>query len=187
MRSPFRYEEPVAREDLVDRLDELEFLRDRALDGRNSRLEAPRRFGKTSLLRAALATVADDGAVAIEVNFLGCVTAADVAQRIERAYAAQLDARHGARIESRGEIEVLWDSSTGLERRALKLIADRTVPLSGREADIRFGLSKGSSVQAAVDRLIAEGHLVRDAGTRTGWRVVDPFLESWLREPETWA
>ena len=372
MRSPFRYEEPVAREDLVDRLDELEFLRDRALDGRNSRLEAPRRFGKTSLLRAALATVADDGAVAIEVNFLGCVTAADVAQRIERAYAAQLDSRlrrwydglvrtlhptlvaapagvgvkaqprgavpglldrlalprrvmersgrrcviafdefqevvrvdaalpgtfraelegqgeaaayifcgshpglmrdlfsdrrhaffaqaaplalgplpadaladfvagrfaagrreagealgplldaaaghpqramllahhlygrlgpggsagiedwldalHGARIEARGEIEVLWDSSTGLERRALKLIADRTVPLSGREADIRFGLSKGSSVQAAVDRLIAEGHLVRDAGTRTGWRVVDPFLESWLREPETWA
>jgi hypothetical protein len=33
------------------------------------------------------------GAVAIEVGFLGCVTAADVAERIERAYAAQLDTR----------------------------------------------------------------------------------------------
>jgi hypothetical protein len=63
------------------------------LDARNSRLEGPRRFGKTSLLRAALAAAEHDGAVAIEVDFLGCVTAADVAQRIERAYGAQLDTR----------------------------------------------------------------------------------------------
>jgi hypothetical protein len=94
MASPFVYEEPVGPRDLIDRSAELALLRDRALDARNSRLEGPRRFGKTSLLRATLAAAEhDDGAVPVEVNFLGCVTAADVAERIERAYAAQLDGR----------------------------------------------------------------------------------------------
>src|ERR1700754_4627776 len=91
MTSPFVYEEPVPPEQLIDRKAELEELADRALDARNSRLEGPRRFGKTSLLRAVLKVAEKNGAVPIEVNFLGCVTAADVAERIERAYSAQLD------------------------------------------------------------------------------------------------
>src|SRR3954451_6288550 len=89
--SPFIYEEPVDPADLVDRENETKLLVDRALDARNSRLEGPRRFGKTSLLRAVLAEADRGGAIPIEVNFLGCVTPADVAQRIERAYSAQLD------------------------------------------------------------------------------------------------
>src|SRR3954451_15096565 len=91
MASPFIYEEPVDADHLVDRHDEVTTLVERALDARNSRVEGPRRFGKTSLLRAVLADAERNGAVPVEVNFLGCVTAADVAQRIERAYAAQLD------------------------------------------------------------------------------------------------
>src|SRR3954470_1382521 len=90
MASPFIYEEPVAPEQLVDRREELDRLLDKTLDARNARLEGPRRFGKTSLVRAALAEAERQGAVPIEVNFLGCVTAADVAHRIERAYAGQL-------------------------------------------------------------------------------------------------
>src|SRR3954463_622931 len=91
MSSPFIYEEPVAPDDLIDRQSETKALVERSLDARNSRVEGPRRFGKTSLLRAVLAEAERNGAVPVEVNFLGCVTAADVAQRIERAYAAQLD------------------------------------------------------------------------------------------------
>jgi hypothetical protein len=53
---------------------------------RNSRLEGPRRFGKTSLLRVVPARAEIGGAVPIEVNFLGCVSAADVAERIARGY-----------------------------------------------------------------------------------------------------
>jgi hypothetical protein len=366
MSSPFVYEEPVAPGGLVDRAEELRTLTDRALDARNSRLEGPRRFGKTSLLRAALASARDDGAITIEVNFLGCVTAGDVAQRIERAYGAQLDSalrrwfdglirtlnptvnaapggvgvtarprlsapglldrlalprrvqertgrqcviafdefqevvridaalpgvfrseleahgdaaayvfsgshpglmrelfsdrRHAffaqaapiglgplppdalaehiaqrfadarrdpgealgplldtaeghpqramllahhlyervrpgetaavdewvdalraAEREAQGEIQVLWQASTALERRVLKVIAHRTVPLSGREADVRFGLAKGSSAQAAVQRLFGDGHLAEDGSMRSGWRIVDPFLAAWLR------
>jgi hypothetical protein len=367
MGSPFVYEEPVDAAALVGRAGEVAALRDRALDARNSRIEGPRRFGKTSLLRAVLGAIADDGWIGIEVNFLGCVTAADVGERIERAYAEQLDSplrrwydgvirtlrptlsaapggvgvraqpqrsapglldrlalprriqqrsgrqcliafdefqevirvdaalpgvfrseleRHGdsaayifsgshpglmrklfsdrrhaffaqaapvalgplaadelgefisarmaasggrdpgealgplldsaeghpqramllahhlhqtlapgqsagieqwldalaaARREAAGEIQVLWEESTDLERRALKVIAHPQVALSGREAEERFGLAKGSSTRAAVGRLTGDGHLIADERTRSGWRVVDPFLGAWLR------
>ncbi len=365
MSSPFVYEQPVAPADLVGRATELRTLVDRALDARNSRLEGPRRFGKTSLLRAALTAAEKNGAVAIEVNFLGCVTAADVADRIERAYGAQLDGvirrwfegvvrtlrptlsvapagvgvsaspqagtpglldrlalphrvqertgrscviafdefqevvridprlpgtfrseleshanaagyifsgshpglmrelfsdrRHAffgqaspvalgplrpddladhitarfaatrrdpgeglaalldvagghpqramllahhlytrtrsgsvatidhwsaaldaARRECEGEIQVLWQSSSTLERKILKTIAHRSVPLTGREAEQRFGLAKSGSTQLAVQRLTGDGHLVADDATRSGLRVVDPFLVAWL-------
>lgn len=367
LASPFIYEEPLQAGALADRAAELRLLVDRTLDARNSRIEGPRRYGKTSLLRAALSAAERQGAITIEVNFLGCVTAADAAERIERAYGAQLDSRlrrwydgivrtlnptlsaapggvgvttrpqvsapglldrlalprrihertgrlcaiafdefqevvridpslpgvfrsaletHGsaaayvfcgshpglmrelfsdrrhaffgqaapislgplpaneladylvarfeegrrdpgealgplldtaeghpqramllahhvyerlgagatadietwldaqqaARIEAQGEIGVLWESCTSLERKALKVIAQRIIPLGGREADVRYGLIKGGSAQAAVERLFADGHLVSDEATRTGWRIVDPFLAAWLRE-----
>jgi hypothetical protein len=365
--SPFVYEEPLDAGELADRGEELRVLVDRALDARNSRIEAPRRYGKTSLLRSALARAGDAGAIPIEVGFLGCVTAADVAERIERAYGAQLDSRlrrwydglvrtlnptisaapggvgitsqpritapglldrlglprrlhertgrlcviafdefqevgridpalpgvfrseletHGkaaayvfcgshpglmrelfsdrrhaffaqaapialgplpadelanylvahftrnrrdpgealgplldaadghpqramllahhlyerlrpgaaadfgtwadasnaARLEAQGEITVLWESCTSIERRVLKVIAQRNVALGSRDADLRYGLQKGGSARAAAERLFADGHFVPDDSTRTGWKVVDPFLAAWLRE-----
>jgi uncharacterized protein len=365
--SPFVYEEPVDPDQLVDRQKELADLLDRTLAARNARLEGPRRFGKTSLVRAVLAAAEKEGVIPIEVNFLGCVSAADVSERIERAYRARLegplrrwfdglvrtlqpsvkvapagvgvsaqlqatqrglierlalpariqersgrqcviafdefqevvrvapalpgvfrsvleekrhaagyifsgshpglmrelfsDRRHAffaqarpvqlgplppdaladfisarfaatnrdpgeglgplldaaeghpqramllahhlyegvqprksatieqwlsadeaAKRETLGEIEVLWDSCSSLERRVLKAVAHRTVPLSGKEAADRFGLGKSGSTQVAVDRLFAEGHLVRDDSARSGWRVLDPFLADWLRE-----
>ncbi len=92
MGSPFIYEEPLEPPDLLaDRTAELALLRDRAAETRNSRLEGPRRYGKTSLLKAALDAADKDGFVPIYVNFLGVLTAADVAERIERAYREQLD------------------------------------------------------------------------------------------------
>jgi hypothetical protein len=367
MASPFIYETPVAPDQLVDREPELATLLDRTLDTRNARLEGPRRFGKTSLVRAALAAADLQGAVPIEVNFLGCVTAADVAQRIERAYSAQLDGplrrwfdglirtlhptlsaapagvgvaaqpqasnyglierlalparvqersgkqcviafdefqevvridpalpgvfrstleespdaagyifsgshpglmrdlfsdrRHAffaqaapvelgplppdaladfisarfedgnrdpgqglgplldtaeghpqramllahhlyeqvkpgqaagieqwvaaherATREASSEIQVLWDACSTLERRVLKTVAHRAVPLTGKEAAQRFGLTKSGSTQVAVDRLVAEGHLIRDEETRSRWRILDPFLSAWLRD-----
>jgi uncharacterized protein len=367
MASPFIYETPVAPEQLIDREPELTTLLDRTLDRRNSRLEGPRRFGKTSLVRAALAAADLQGAVPIEVNFLGCVSSNDVADRIERAYTAQLDGplrrwfdglirtlhptlsaapggvgvsaqpqtadrglierlalparvheragkqcviafdefqevvridpalpgvfratleaspntagyifsgshpglmrdlfsdrRHAffaqaapielgplpadaiadyitarfedgnrdpgeglgplldsaeghpqramllahhlyeqvkpgrtagieqwvaaherASREASGEIQVLWQSCSTLERRVLKTIAHPAVPLTGREATQRFGLAKSGSTQVAVERLVAEGHLVRDDTARSHWRILDPFLAAWLRQ-----
>jgi uncharacterized protein len=90
--SPFIYEDPLEPpEALAGRTAELALLRDRIGETRNSRLEGPRRYGKTSLLKAALADADKDGFVPIYVNFLGVLTPADVAERIERAYREQLD------------------------------------------------------------------------------------------------
>jgi uncharacterized protein len=91
MASPFVYEAPVRRADLIDREDEAALLLDRLLDSRNSRLEAPRRYGKTSLLLKVLDDCGDAGVVPVYVNFLGVLTTADIADRIERAYREQLD------------------------------------------------------------------------------------------------
>ncbi len=92
MGSPFVYEDPLEPPaPLVDRAAELALLRDRLAETRNSRLEGPRRYGKTSLLKAALAAAADDGFVSIYVNFLGVLTPDDVAKRIEQAYREQLE------------------------------------------------------------------------------------------------
>lgn len=92
MSSPFIYEDPLEPpEVLAGRTAELALLRDRIGETRNSRLEGPRRYGKTSLLKGALAVADKDGFVPIYVNFLGVLTAADVAERIERAYREQLD------------------------------------------------------------------------------------------------
>jgi len=367
MASPFVYEEPVEPAALVDRAAELAVLTDRALDARNSRLEGPRRVGKTSVLRATLAAVENAGAIPIEVGFLGCVSAADVADRIQRAYSAQLDSKlrrwydgvirtlhptvsaapagvgvtarpqatatglldrlalprrihertgrlcviafdefqevlridpalpgvfrselesHGqaaayifsgshpglmrdmfsdrrhaffaqaapirlgplpadeladyitarfadgrrdpgealgplldaaeghpqramllahhlyevidagrtadieswdealrrATRETQGETQILWESCSELERRVVKVIAHGTVALGTREAHARFGLAKSGSTKSAVERLFADGHVVEDTSTRTGWRVVDPIVAAWLRE-----
>jgi uncharacterized protein len=367
MTSPFVYEKPIPADDLVDRDVELEELVDRALDARNSRLEGPRRFGKTSLLKATLGRCERHGAIVIQVDFLGCVTAANVAARIERAYSAQLDSRlrrwfdgllrtlrptltaapggvgvsarpridapglldrldlptrihertgrmcvvafdefqevlridpslpgvfrsslegqgdaaayvfsgshpglmremfsdrrhaffaqarpialgplpaddladfiierfetsgrdpgetlgplldaaeghpqramllahhlheraprgrpadlelwlealDGARREALGEIEALWDACTDVERRVLKVIAHRTVALGGRDAERRFGIARGGTTKITVGRFVADGHVIADESTRTGWRIVDPFLAAWLRE-----
>jgi AAA+ ATPase superfamily predicted ATPase len=92
MGSPFIYEDPLEPpEPLAGRTAELILLRDRIAETRNSRLEGPRRYGKTSLLKAALAVADRDGFIPIYVNFLGVLTAGDVAERIERAYREQLE------------------------------------------------------------------------------------------------
>lgn len=95
---------------------------------------------------------------------------------------AWVGALRAAQLEARGEIQVLWEGATELERRVMKVIANRTIPLGGREADARFDLVRGGSTKGAVARLFTEGHIVADDATRTGWRIVDPFLGVWLRE-----
>jgi hypothetical protein len=371
MLSPFIYEEPVDPSDLVDRETESSTLIERALDARNSRLEGPRRYGKTSLLRAVLAGCDRQGSVTISVNFLGVLTVDDVAERIERAYSRQLDGplkrwytgmvrtlkptlsgtpggvgisiapqtrsaallerlnlplrlheRHGrqcviafdefqdvvrirglaatfrSELEQHGtaaaylfsgshpglmrdtfadrryaffaqaaavplgelpadalerfisarfaagkrdpgdgleplldlaaghpqrsmqlahhlyrhtpggsgastddwasalnatftetgeEVHTAWHSFSTTEQRVVSVIASRTVKLNSAEATRRFGLTKsGSSTQKALDQLDRDGHVIPASGTATGWRLVDPLLDLWIRSGRSW-
>ncbi len=84
--TPFRYEEPLpGGEDLVDREVELTSLSARAREGRNTRVVAPRRYGKTSLLKHLIAAQSADRQVGIYVDLYGVIGAADVVARLERA------------------------------------------------------------------------------------------------------
>jgi AAA+ ATPase superfamily predicted ATPase len=87
--TPFHYEEPLpAGEDLVDREEELSGLSERAVAGRNTRLVAPRRYGKTSLLKHLIAIKGRAGSgfeIGVYVDLYGAIGAADVAVRLERA------------------------------------------------------------------------------------------------------
>jgi uncharacterized protein len=88
--NPFRYSHPVAVEDLIDRDGEAETLLRNAEEGSNSRLVAPRRYGKTSLVRRVLDDAAKLDWATVYVDFFGVLTLADIAERIEIAYGQQL-------------------------------------------------------------------------------------------------
>lgn len=88
--NPFRYSSPLPVEELIDRDAEAALLLERAFEGNSSRLVAPRRYGKTSLLRRVLRDAEAEGWAAVYVDFFGVLTLADIAQRIERAYSDQL-------------------------------------------------------------------------------------------------
>lgn len=88
--NPFPYSQPVAVDDLLDRDAEAEGLLRTAEAGGNSRLAAPRRYGKTSLLGRLIHDAAKLDWATVYVDFFGVLTLADVAQCIEMAYAEQL-------------------------------------------------------------------------------------------------
>lgn len=84
--TPFRYEDPLpGDEDLVDREAELTSLSARACEGRNTRVVAPRRYGKTSLLKHLISNSSADRPVGVYVDLYGVMGAMDVVTRLERA------------------------------------------------------------------------------------------------------
>jgi hypothetical protein len=89
-RNPFRFSEPVPVDELLDRDEEASLLLERAKSGNNSRLVAPRRYGKTSLLTRLVRDARRAGWVAVYVDFFGVLTLDDIARRIERAYSTEL-------------------------------------------------------------------------------------------------
>ncbi len=88
--NPFRYSSPVGIDDLIDRDDETDALLAAAREGNNSRVVAPRRYGKTSLLRRVIGEAEADGWTGVYVDFFGVLNLGEVAERIERAYSTSL-------------------------------------------------------------------------------------------------
>lgn len=87
--NPFVFDRPVAdREGLVGRERELAELSAAARSDREVLLEGPNAHGKTSLMNAALATVAaNDEGLAMRVDCAGVLTVNDLARRLQDAYA----------------------------------------------------------------------------------------------------
>jgi uncharacterized protein len=144
--NPFRYSSPVGGDDLVGRDAELEQLQRTAEEGNNSRLVAPRRFGKTSLLRQLVTEARSDGWEAVYVDFFGVLTLTDVAARLERAYRRDLSGVAGR-----------WFDGV---RRTLQQVEVGAGP-------VRAGVSLRPDVAALQDRLDLPRKLHERHGRRT--------------------
>ena len=90
MMNPFITDRPQAPEELIDRETEAATLLDLALGGHNSRVSAPRRYGKTTLLGKVLQEARAVDLTTVYVDFYGVVSLAEVIVRIEEAYRASL-------------------------------------------------------------------------------------------------
>jgi uncharacterized protein len=151
--NPFVYSRPVAPDDVIDRDEETAKLLSAAVGGHFVRLYAPRKFGKTSLLRRVLRDAArEEGMIPILVDFYGVLSVADVAIRFERAYARQLKGKARARIE-----EFLQSTGLGLSLGALGISAKlqlepRTDPLPALHAllDLPLRLEEGGGFRALI-------------------------------------
>ncbi len=98
--NPFIYSHPLAPEDIIDRDEETETLMQNALGGHYVRLFAPRKYGKTSLLRRVLRIGEQtEGLIPILVDLYRVSSVADVAIRFERAYSRQLKGKLRNAIE----------------------------------------------------------------------------------------
>jgi uncharacterized protein len=90
VHNPFVYDDPLSPGDLVDRDTEAGHLLRLAEGGHNSRLQAPRRYGKTTLLLKVIDDAQRIGLQTVYVDFFRSVTVAEVGRRIEEAYLESL-------------------------------------------------------------------------------------------------
>ena len=88
--NPFRFTGPISPSEMIDREDETASLLANASGGHLSRLEAPRRYGKTSLLGRTGAEAAAAGTAVAVVDFEDVLSLGAVVARIERAYSRSL-------------------------------------------------------------------------------------------------
>jgi hypothetical protein len=98
--NPFIYSHPLAPDEIINRDAETETLLKHVVGGHYVRLFAPRKYGKTSLLRRALRDgEAREGLVPILVDLYRVSSITDVTVRFERAYSHQLKGALRARVE----------------------------------------------------------------------------------------
>src|ERR1700691_3389701 len=88
--NPFVYDDPLPPNQLVDRVPEAEQLLQLAEGGHNTRLQAPRRYGKTTLLGKVRLEAEKRGMSAVYLDLYRALTIAEVARRIEEAYLRSL-------------------------------------------------------------------------------------------------
>jgi uncharacterized protein len=157
--NPFVIDSPAPPEDLIDRERELATLADLAEDGHNSRLVAPRRYGKTTLLRRLAEEAERRGMRSVYVDCFGVLTLDDVAGRFDRSYSEAL----------KGPLASWY---AGVRRRWR---------LKGRVGTRGTGIEAEALAPGAADELLAEVlELPRRLHERDGMRtlvMMDEFQE----------
>jgi hypothetical protein len=151
--NPFIYSHPIAPDDIIDRDEETTRLLTAAVGGHYVRLYAPRKYGKTSLLRRVLRDAErEEGMIPVLVDLYGVLSVADVAIRFERAYARQLKGKTRTRVE-----EFLQSTGLGLSLGALGVsariqLSPRTDPLPALHAllDLPLRLDDSGGFRALI-------------------------------------
>ena len=83
--NPFRFGDLAFDESFTDREDELASLASDLRNGQNVALVAPRRYGKTSLLRRVAQTLVGEGVLVAEVDLMKTPTKEKLAGKLARA------------------------------------------------------------------------------------------------------
>jgi hypothetical protein len=151
--NPFVYSHPVGPDEIIDRNEETRTLLSQAVGGHYVRLFAPRKYGKTSLLRRVLRDgEREEGLIPVLVDLYGVVSIADVTVRFERAYSRQLRGAIRSRVE-----EFLQRTGLGLSLGAFgisaKLQLDRRMdPLPALHAllDLPLRLEESGGYRALI-------------------------------------
>lgn len=151
--NPFVYSRPIPPDDVIDRDEETAKLLGLAAGGHYVRLYAPRKYGKTSLLQRVLRDgEREEGMVPILVDLYGALSPADVAVRIERAYARQLKGGLRARID-----DFLQGTGLGLSLSAMGIgarlqLQPKADPLPALHAllDLPLRLEEGGGRRALI-------------------------------------
>ena len=84
-RNPFTYGDLVADESFTDRVEELAQLKADIGNGQNVAVIAPRRFGKSSLVRAALSDLVGTGILVVEVDLMSTPTKERLAGKLAKS------------------------------------------------------------------------------------------------------
>jgi hypothetical protein len=151
--NPFVYSHPLAPDEIIDRDGETRELLQKAVGGHFVRLYAPRKLGKTSLLRRALRDgERQEGLVPVLVDLYRVVSIADVTIRFERAYARHLKGPLRAKVE-----DFLQRTGLGLSLGAFGIgakiqIDPKAQPLAALHAllDLPLKLEEGGGFRAYV-------------------------------------
>ena len=93
MVNPFITDRPLPPSELIDREYEAAQLLAFAQGGHNALVTAPRRYGKTTLLRRVMEDARHAGLTVVSVDFYGVVSLQEVALRIEESYRGALEGR----------------------------------------------------------------------------------------------
>ena len=141
-RNPFTYGDLVSDEAFTDREAELAQLTSDLRNGQNVALIAPRRYGKSSLVQAALSRLLAEGVLVVEVDLMTTPTKERFAAKLAKSIHDDVTS-----VLLRAK-EALRTFST------LRIVPSVTVDLDG-SVRFSFSASRGSSdIDATIERLL---------------------------------
>jgi hypothetical protein len=150
--NPFVYDDPLPPDGLIDRDEQTRQLLTLAEGGHNTRLSAPRRYGKTSIILRLLAEADLAGLHTVHVDFYRCVTRAEAARRIEEAYLARLG---GLLRRTVSALTRSWHTRLNVGAGAVSIQAERVRELDNQRLADLLDLPRRIFAKSAIRTVVA--------------------------------